>query len=250
MKAMGIDLGGSGFRIGVFDTTTGELLLPLSHHHHGASTAPSDVLPALFQAIEHVDWAGPIGLGFPGAVEASTPITAPNLGSAWLDVDLREALHPFHGGQFAMLNDADAVALAEARCGAGHGGHACVLTLTVGTGLGTTVHQNGVMIPNLEYGRLPHPTLGGCLEEHLSGAARSRHGWDLENWASRFQEGLTYLEGMVQPDRIVLYGGIMEHWGSIQPLLDTKAELVVAVLAETAGPLGAALAVASVTQPL
>jgi predicted NBD/HSP70 family sugar kinase len=106
------------------------------------------------------------------------------------------------------------------------------------------------MIPNLEYGRLPHPRLEGCLEEHLSGAARTRHGWDLKTWALHFQEGLTYLEELVQPGRIVLYGGIMEHWSSIQPLLRTEAELVAAVLTETAGPLGAALSAAGAAQPL
>ena len=247
---MGVDLGGSGFRIGVFDTATGELMQPLRHHKHGSSTAPSAVLPALVRAVESYAWTGPIGLGFPGAVEASKPVTAPNLGDAWLDVDVGAALRQFHGGRFAMLNDADAVAMAEARHGGGHGGHACVLTLTVGTGLGTTVHRNGTMVPNLEYGRLPHPLRDGCLEEHLSGAARARHGWSLEHWASRFQEGLNHLEEMLAPDRIVLYGGIMEHWTEIQPQLHSSAELVVAQLAETAGPLGAALAAASTAQPL
>ena len=250
MKAMGIDLGGSGFRIGVFDTSTGELLHPLHHQSHASSTAPEDVLPSLVQAIEGLGWSGPIGLGFPGAIEASQPTTAPNLGEAWLAVDVGAALRRFHGGDFAMLNDADAVALAEARHGGGHAGHACVLTLTVGTGLGTTVHQNGTMVPNLEYGRLPHPSESGCLEEHLSGAARTRHGWSLEEWASRFQEGLTHLETMVQPGRIILYGGIMEHWNTIHPLLETDAELVAAVLTDTAGPLGAALAAVDALHPL
>ena len=247
---MGIDLGGSGFRIGVFDTSTGALLHPLRHYNHSASTDPADVLPALVSAIEGLGWTGPIGLGFPGAVDASRPTTAPNLGAAWVGKDVGAALNQFHGGAFAMLNDADAVAVAEAAHGVGHGEHDCVLTLTVGTGLGTTVHREGTMIPNLEYGRLPHPRLEGCLEEHLSGAARTRHGWGLQTWASHFQEGLIYLEEMVQPGRIVLYGGIMEHWSRIQPLLSTEAELVAAVLTQTAGPLGAALSAVGAAQPL
>ena len=161
---MGIDLGGSGFRIGIFDTSTGALLHPLRHYNHSASTDPADVLPALVSAIEGLGWTGPIGLGFPGAVDASRPTTAPNLGAAWVGKDVGAALNQFHGGAFAMLNDADAVAVAEAAHGVGHGEHDCVLTLTVGTGLGTTVHRHGTMIPNLEYGRLPHPRLEGCLE--------------------------------------------------------------------------------------
>ncbi|DAC58678.1 MAG TPA: ROK family protein, partial [Candidatus Poseidoniales archaeon] len=41
---MGIDLGGSGFRIGVFDTTTGALQGELERHQHASSTAPDAVL--------------------------------------------------------------------------------------------------------------------------------------------------------------------------------------------------------------
>lgn len=250
MKALGIDLGGSGFRLGVFDTRTGTLEGPLHACRHGSSTAPNEVLPSLVQAIEGLGWRGPIGLGFPGAVEASKPITAPNLGDAWLETEIASVLHNFHGGHFSMLNDADAVAVAEERFGAGHDEHSCVLTLTIGTGLGTTVHQNGALLPNLEYGRLPHPSREGCLEHHLSGAARTQHGWTLEQWAVRFQEGLTYLEQKVRPTRIILYGGLMEHWERIQPLLKTEAELVPSLLADTAGPLGAALFAASHVHPL
>ncbi|DAC06911.1 MAG TPA: ROK family protein [Candidatus Poseidoniales archaeon] len=239
---MGIDVGGSGFRIGVFDTMSGELIGPLHQHRHGVSTGPTDVLDAICEAIERLQWEGPIGLGFPGAVEANRPITAPNLGEEWVDVDVSKHLMAFHGGRFVMLNDADAVALGEAQHGVGHGGAACVLTLTIGTGLGTSVHRDGSLVPNLEYGRLPHPTRGGCLEEHLSGRARTQENLSLEAWAMRFQEGLTHLEHRLQPDRIILYGGLMEHWDEIRPLLSAKAELVAATLRETAGPLGAAMA--------
>lgn len=240
---MGIDLGGSGFRIGVFDTTTGELTGSLHQHLHGDSTGPDEVLASMSEAIEMLRWNGPIGLGFPGAVEANRPITAPNLGQAWVGVEIAKRLEAHHGGRFALLNDADAVAVAEAEHGVGHGGAACVLTLTIGTGLGTTVHQNGVLVPNLEYGRWPHPSRGGCLEDHLSGRARVQEHLSLEAWAIRFQEGLSHLENRLEPDRIILYGGVMEHWATVKPLLSTQAELMAARLTETAGPLGAAMAV-------
>ena len=59
---MGIDVGGSGFRIGVFDTVSGELIGPLHQHRHGVSTGPVDVLGAVREAIEGLQWNGPIGL--------------------------------------------------------------------------------------------------------------------------------------------------------------------------------------------
>ena len=172
MKAVGIDLGGSGFRVGVYDIATGQRTGPLLSFQHRASLHPDDVLLQIGEALEGLGWNGPIGLGFPGAVVNNLIQTAPNLGRAWCEVDVEAALSPFHGGQFSMLNDADAAAEGERRFGASHGDHACVLTLTVGTGLGTTVHQKGVLVPNLEYGRLPHPSREGVLEEHLSGQVR------------------------------------------------------------------------------
>lgn len=246
MNVLGIDVGGSGFRTGVFNLASGALIGELERHKHGTSTEPREVLTAIRAALQAMNWHGPIGIGFPGAVNDGRATTAPNLGEAWIGFDVAQALERFHGGRFAMINDADAVAVAERHYGAGHGDARCVLTLTIGTGLGTTLHRNGTLIPNLEYGRQPHPTRPGCLEEHLSGRARRTQGLSLEAWAERFQEGLAHLEATLQPDRIVLYGGMMEHWTTLQPLLSTRAELVAATLMETAGTLGAALAV----QPL
>jgi len=203
------------------------------------------VLLQIGEALEGLGWNGPIGLGFPGAVVNNLIQTAPNLGRAWCEVDVEAALSPFHGGQFSMLNDADAAAEGERRFGASHGDHACVLTLTVGTGLGTTVHQNGVLVPNLEYGRLPHPSREGVLEAHLSGQVRQAENLTLQAWSKRFQEGLSFLEGRIRPDLVVVSGGITEHWSTLTPLLTTQARLVRATLTNDAGPLGAALWVAS-----
>ena len=79
MKAMGIDVGGSGFRIGVFDTTTGALQGELERHQHASSTAPDAVLSALEIVLADLGWEGPIGMGFPGAVEAHSPVSYTHL---------------------------------------------------------------------------------------------------------------------------------------------------------------------------
>ena len=76
----------------------------------------------------------------------------------------------------------------------------------------------------------------------MRGVDCAKNDLSLEAWAERFQEGLSFLEQRIQPDRIILYGGLMEHWDEICPLLSTRAELFPATLRETAGPLGAAMA--------
>ena len=239
LLALGIDLGGSGFRLGVFDTATGALLGDLVEHEHEDVNNPAMVQASMADALHGINWRGPIGIGFPGVVVNGVVETAPNLGDAWIGTDF-SSLHSFHEGEVSMLNDADAVALGELYFGVGHEGHHKVLTLTIGTGLGTTVHEHGVLVPNLEYGRLPHPTRGGLLEQHLSGRARREANLSLEEWAGRFQEGLDVLEDLVEPELIILYGGILEHWSTIERLLSTRAVLLPARLSRTAGPLGAA----------
>ena len=188
-------------------------------------------------------------MGFPGAVEAHSPITAPNLGQAWTSTDVKARLAPFHKGRFAMLNDADAVAEAERRFGAGHADASCVLTLTVGTGLGTTLHQNGRLVPNLEYGRWPHPSRPGMLEEHLSGRARTAEGLSLEQWAVRFQEACRTSNLDFDPTGLccTAASGALD---ALRSMLTTNAETVPAALTDTAGPLGAALAAVSAPHAL
>ena len=241
MLSMGIDIGGSGFRMGVFDITTGALQGEFHQHQHQAPITPQTLVDRLRSCLDEANWSGPLGIGFPGAIQQGTVLTAPNLGDDWIGMNLREELKGHHNGSFALINDADAVGVAEYRMGAGRGETGTLLTLTIGTGIGTTVHHNGMMTPNLEYGRHPHPRLNGCLEEHISAAARSKNQWSIEQWAERFQEGLDYFENLVSPDCIILYGGIMEHWKEISPRLSTPMPLKAARYGETAGALGAAL---------
>ena len=49
MNALGIDVGGSGFRIGVFNLATGALLGELERHDHGESTEPEPSFPPFGQ---------------------------------------------------------------------------------------------------------------------------------------------------------------------------------------------------------
>ena len=142
MLSLGIDIGGSGFRMGVFDLESGDLVGSLKSVEYITSPHPDAVLPMMLDELEEKGWNGPIGIGFPGVVANNAVRTAPNLGDAWIGVDIQQTLRAYHNGQFHMLNDADAVAVGEQRFGHGHEGHTCVLTLTIGTGLGTTVHQH------------------------------------------------------------------------------------------------------------
>ena len=181
-------------------------------------------------------------MGFPGVVSDGRILTAPNLGDEWMEFDLKGELENFHHGIFTMINDADAVALTEYSLGSSKNQNGTILTVTIGTGIGTTIQSDGAMVPNLEYGRKPHPRLEGALESHISARARSEEGLSIEEWAKRFQEGIEFLGRLTEPDLIVLYGGIMEHWSDFSDLISSEAKIKPARFATEAGALGAAIA--------
>lgn len=127
-----------------------------------------------------------VGIAAAGFVDAAraTVMFAPNL--AWRDEPLRDEVQRRTGLPVVVENDANAAAWAEARFGAGRG-FRHVLALTVGTGLGGGVVQDGrvlrgefgaaaevghiVMVP----GGRPCPCgLEGCLERYASGTALTR----------------------------------------------------------------------------
>ena len=238
MQAIGIDVGGSGCRLAVVNTTTGEVEGEVVRLEHDLQTSAQDVLVALRAALDGFP-SLPVGLGFPGRVDGSTVRTAPNLRSTWPGTDVAEALgRP----ELVLLNDADAAAVAEQRLGAAAGEDRTVLVITVGTGLGSGVHHAGRLVPGFELGLLPHPTRGGVLETHASGRARTLEALDLPTWSSRFNEALAVMEQAVDASLIVVGGGLTEHWDTFSPLLKASAPLCKATFGADAGLIGAALA--------
>ena len=238
MQAIGIDVGGSGCRLAVVNTATGEVEGAVVRLEHDLQTSAQDVLVALRAALDGFP-SLPVGLGFPGRVDGSTVRTAPNLRSTWPGTDVAEALGK---PDLALLNDADAAAVAEQRLGAAAGEVGTVLVITVGTGLGSGVHHAGRLVPGFELGLLPHPTRGGVLETHASGRARTREALDLPTWSSRFNEALAVMEQAVDASLIVVGGGLTEHWDDVAGHLEATAPLRKATFGADAGLIGAALA--------
>ncbi len=238
MRAIGIDVGGSGCRLAVVDTATGRMEGEAVRLHHDLDTSAHDILEALRGALVQFPPL-PVGLGFPGRVHGTRVRTAPNLRSTWPGTDMAEALgRP----DLVLLNDADAAAVAEQRLGAAADEDGTVLMITVGTGLGSGVHHGHRLVPGFELGLLPHPTRGGVLEAHASGRARHLEGLDLATWATRFNEALYVMEGAVDANLIVVGGGLTEHWDDVVGHLEATAPLRKATLGADAGLIGAALA--------
>ena len=138
------------------------------------------------------------------------------------------------------VNDADAAGLAEMAFGAGKGRMGVVLLVTIGTGLGTSLFTNGVLLPNTELG---HIEINGKDAELIaSDAARKRDDLSWKKWGTKLDTYLDHLEKLVWPDLIILGGGVSKKHLKFMPHLSVQAEVLIAETFNEAGIIGAALA--------
>jgi len=81
--------------------------------------------------------------------------TAANVDKGWIGCNASEFYGKALGGQpVTVLNDADAAGLAEEKFGAGKDNSGVIVLLTFGTGIGSAVIHNGVLLPNTEFGHI------------------------------------------------------------------------------------------------
>jgi len=240
LTAFGIDVGGSGIKGGVVDLGKGELVGERYRLETPQPATPESVAKTCGEVARNFDYSGPVGLTFPGVVRQGTVLTAANVDPSWIGTSLVEQAAPHLPGPVTALNDADAAGLAEVRYGAGKGHNGVVLMVTLGTGIGTAIIHDGVLVPNAELG---HIEIDGHDAEHRAAAsAKDRKDLPWEEWAQRVDRYLTTLEKLLWPSLIILGGGVSKKADKWVPLLKTRTELTVAELLNDAGIIGAALA--------
>lgn len=240
MKVLGIDIGGSGIKGAPVDTKRGELLAPRFRIPTPTGAKPKPVAKVVAEVAKNFDWKGPIGCGFPAAVQHGVARTAANIDKRWVGTDVAKLFKKRTRCPVTVINDADAAGLAEMAFGAGEDRNGVVLIVTIGTGLGTSLFTNGVLLPNTELGHIEID----CEDAELmaSDAARKRDDLSWKRWAIRFDTYLTRLEKLVWPDLIILGGGASKQFDKFAPYLTVQAEVVPAATLNEAGIIGAALA--------
>ena len=191
--AIGVDIGGSGIKAAVVDVVAGKLAGERIRVATPQPATPDAVIAATAGLVEQLDAPRlPVGVGVPAVVLSGTVRFVANLDAAWLGVNVEEALRAQVGRPCEVLNDADAAGLAEVRFGAGIGHSGVVLMLTLGTGIGSALFIDGVLVPNTEFGHIE--VRGKDGERRASAGARERHGWSYEKWAVRREEYLRRID--------------------------------------------------------
>jgi len=240
VAVLGIDIGGSGVKGNLVDPTTGELLAERLKLPTPRPATPEALARTVAELVARFRYEGPLGCTFPGIVKAGVTLSAANVDPGWIGTDAAALLAEATGLPAVVVNDADAAAVAEASFGAAAGRDGVVLVLTFGTGIGSGLLHDGVLVPNTELG---HLELDGHapVERWCAARVREEEGLSWKEWARRVDRYLHHLDRLFSPDVVVVGGGISRdfpRWGSF---LTVGVETVPARLYNEAGIVGAAV---------
>jgi polyphosphate glucokinase len=238
---LGIDIGGTGIKAAPVETDTGELMADRQKLATPQPATPDAVEQIVRDLVKDFSWTGPAGITFPGVVTKGVIQTAANVDHSWIGVDAVKTFGASTQLQVTMINDADAAGVAEMRFGAGKGITGTVLMLTLGTGIGSALFIDGLLVPNTEFGHVQ--IRGKDAEKRASDHAREEHDLSWGSWAGRVDEYLEHMEALLSPDLIIIGGGVSRKSDKFLPLLKgLRAKVVAATLQNDAGIVGAALA--------
>jgi len=235
-RGFGIDVGGSGVKGGIVDLDTGLLIGDRFKLLTPQPATPDAVAKTIADVVAHFGWEGPLGVTYPGVVTDGIVRTAANVDKGWIGANVEEVIGgALNGQQVTVLNDADAAGLAEEKFGAGRDNTGLIVLLTFGTGIGSAVIHNGVLLPNTEFG---HIEVGG----KEASSVKERKEWSYERWTEEVTKVLVAIENAIWPDLFIAGGGISRKADKWVPLLKNRTPVVAAALQNTAGIVGAAMA--------
>ena len=199
---LAIDVGGTRLKAGLLNSAEHMVAGPVRVDTPKPAT-PAAVLSALEGIIGQLGPFQRISVGFPGVVRHGRVLTAPNLGNeAWRDFPLVDELTRRFGRPARALNDASVQGLGVI---AGHGLE-CVITL--GTGMGFALFQDGRLAPHLEMGQ--HiARKEKTYDQYIGNAEFQRIG--SKRWNNRVARVLTAIDVLVNYDALLIGGGNAKH---------------------------------------
>jgi polyphosphate glucokinase len=157
----------------------------------GPGMKPKQMVSGVKQIVK--DWEyDVVSIGYPGLVHRGKPALEPhNLGRKWVGFDFESAF----GRPVKILNDAAMQALGSYKSG-------LLLFLGLGTGLGSALVQEGVVVP-MELGHLSYKN--GTYEDYVGLRGLKRFG--KKKWQRHVAFGVARLIDAIHPDDVVLGGG-------------------------------------------
>ena len=240
-EILGIDVGATGIKGAIVDMNKGELITERIKYPTPKPATPQAMTEVMKKIVADFNWKGkPIGVGFPSIIKEGVALSASNIDDTWLDFPIVGFLNKKLKSPVKVINDADAAGLAEKEFGCGKDKKGLVILLTLGTGIGSAIFYNGVLLPNTELGHLKwHDSIA---EKYASNNARETKELSFKAWGKELNKLLNHIEFILSPDHIILGGGISKKFEKYGEYLKTNASIEPAKMLNNAGIVGAAMA--------
>lgn len=240
MVTLGIDIGGSGIKGAPVNVETGELVGERLRIETPLPSTPENCAHVIKEIVDFFKYEGPIGVTFPAVVKNGVTLTAANVDKSWIHFEAEKLLKQETGARLIMLNDGDAAGIAEMAFGAGKGVLGTVAMFTFGTGIGSAIFTDGVLVRNTEFGHLI--VRGKDAEARSSARVKEDKDLSWKDWSKRVNEFFVEIDKLFSPDLIIIGGGISKKFDKYNKFLKSDATIVPAKLFNDAGIIGAAMA--------
>jgi polyphosphate glucokinase len=197
-RILSIDIGGTGIKASLLDLE-GNVLVDYKKTNTPSPADPDNILKSIVQLVQDFPEFDAISAGFPGYVRDGIVHTAPNLDNeAWKFTNLNEMLEKALGKPARVVNDADLQGLGIA------GGKGLEMVMTLGTGFGTALILNGVLLPHLELAHLPVKK-DKDYDAYIGEKALQEIGE--KKWNKRMQKVLYTFRTVINYDALYISGG-------------------------------------------
>jgi predicted TIM-barrel fold metal-dependent hydrolase len=202
-RTLAVDIGGSGIKLALLDDTGRMIGERARVPTPPPPVAPDTLAAAIADAAASLGVFDRVSVGFPGAVRGGRVLTAPHLGTElWAGFDLQTALAERWGKPVRVMNDADVQGFGAIQ------GDGVEMVLTLGTGAGTAIFDNGEIMPHLELAH--HPVRGKkTYDDYVGNAALQEIG--KKKWNKRVARVVEILRRVVNFDHLYIGGGNARH---------------------------------------
>lgn len=195
---LAIDIGGTGLKASVLDNE-GQMIVDRVRVETPRPCPPNVLLDFVEKLVAPLPASSRVSVGFPGVVRKGVILTAHNLGQDdWAGFDLGAALAERLGKPVHVKNDADLQGLGAIR------GTGIEMVITLGTGFGSALFDDGWTAPHLEFAHHPFRK-GQTYEDQLGAKALDDVG--KKRWNRRVQKAIATLRRLVMFDRLYIGGG-------------------------------------------
>lgn len=241
MDILGIDVGGTGIKGAVVNTKTGKLITKRRRMRTPQPATPDAVAAIIKKMVDHFNWNGEVGCGFPTPLKHGKCLTGGNLHKDWEGIQVNTFFKETTGNDFTIVNDADAAGLSEISFGAGKDKEGTVIIITLGTGIGSGVFLDGKLLPNTELGHVLYKN-GKIFEKYAADSVRKSEGLNRKEWGKRLHKYFKHINLLLSPDLFIVGGGASKKINKFNNYIKIDTPIVAAEAENEAGIIGAAMA--------